>query len=44
MRNVVDSARDRIAARIKSSAQRLTVSGGSAAAAGEGYGADQMEE
>jgi large subunit ribosomal protein L24e len=44
MRNVVDSARARIAARKKSSAQRLTVSGGGAAAAGEGYGDDQMEE
>ncbi|KAI2500935.1 metallochaperone-like domain [Fragilaria crotonensis] len=38
MRNVVDSARARIAARKKSSAQRLTVTG-----AGIG-GADQMEE
>jgi large subunit ribosomal protein L24e len=41
MRNVVDSARARIAARKKMSAQRLSVS---AVGAGEGRQHDQMEE
>ena len=41
--NNVNSARARIAARTKSSDPRLTVSGGNAAAVGEGSEADQME-
>ena len=40
MRNVIDSARERIAARKKTSAQRVTVSGGTAA----GTNGDAMDE